>query len=58
MPELINTTWGGLEAAQDAFPLGEPVEVISGEVCTATEYREVQKGFPTRKCVEVWGTVE
>jgi len=48
----INTTWS-LEAARSGFPIGRPVEVISGEICTAVEYREVA---PER--VEVWGSIE
>jgi hypothetical protein len=52
--ELINTTWN-LTAAEDGFPLGKPVEVISGETCIAMEYRTTRKS--TETVVEVWGTV-
>jgi hypothetical protein len=54
--EIINTTWAGIEAARAAFPLEVPVETISGEVCTATEYREVM-GMFGKTLVQVWGTV-
>jgi hypothetical protein len=59
--EFINTVFSGIESAQEMFPIGVPVEVISGQVCTATEYRPSKRHHPVSKNhsppVEVWGHI-
>lgn len=59
--KYINTVFSGIEGAREMFPIGKPVEVISGQICTATEYRFSKKYFQVDKNqpppVEVWGCI-
>lgn len=56
--ERINGIYGDKAMAQRMFPLGVEVDTYGG-VCTAVEYREVEKDrFGRVTLTEVWGTIE
>lgn len=56
-----------LEVARECYPIGQPVEVISGETVVAREYRKTERPdyisfrYPTRRHemirLEVWGEI-
>lgn len=67
---LINHVWVREGASVSGMPIGQPVEVISGETVTAREYRETgethdiyhtnedrPQGRPQYRRIAVWGDI-